>query len=73
MTREDCSCYGPSRVGHVSRYPGDSQGRAFFTRAKTDLAFNNIDRPIPVNNVGSDLAKAMKARPFSYQFFRVAS
>jgi hypothetical protein len=35
-------------------------------------AFNNIDRPIPVNKLGSELAKAMKARPFSYQFFRVA-
>jgi hypothetical protein len=32
-------------------------------------AFNNIDRPMPLNHVGSELAKAMKARPFSYQFF----
>jgi hypothetical protein len=36
-------------------------------------AFNNIDRPIPVNKLGNELAKPMKARPFSYQFFRVAS
>jgi hypothetical protein len=33
-------------------------------------AFNNIDRPTPLNKVGSELAKAMSARPFSYQFFR---
>ncbi|HTW58704.1 MAG TPA: hypothetical protein VMD99_11265 [Terriglobales bacterium] len=33
-------------------------------------AFNNIDRPIPLNKVGTDLGKAMTARPFSYQFFR---
>lgn len=35
-------------------------------------AFNNIDKPVPVNKVGSELGKAMSARPFSYQFFRVA-
>jgi hypothetical protein len=33
-------------------------------------AFNNVDVPIPVNKVGSELGKAMTARPFSYQFFR---
>jgi hypothetical protein len=33
-------------------------------------AFNNIDRPVPLNKVGSELGKAMSARPFSYQFFR---
>lgn len=33
-------------------------------------AFNNIDKPLPLNNVGSELGKAMSARPFSYQFFR---
>ena len=33
-------------------------------------AFNNIDKPLPLNKVGSDLGKAMSARPFSYQFFR---
>ncbi len=33
-------------------------------------AFNNIDKPVPLNNVGSELGKAMSARPFSYQFFR---
>jgi hypothetical protein len=33
-------------------------------------AFNNIDKPLPVNRVGSELGKAMSARPFSYQFFR---
>ncbi len=33
-------------------------------------AFNNIDKPIPLNKVGSELSKAMSARPFSYQFFR---
>jgi hypothetical protein len=33
-------------------------------------AFNNIDKPIPLNKVGSELGKAMSARPFSYQFFR---
>ncbi len=35
-------------------------------------AFNNIDKPVPLNQetVGSELAKAMSARPFSYQFFR---
>lgn len=33
-------------------------------------AFNNIDKPLPLNNVGNELAKAMRARPFSYQFFR---
>jgi hypothetical protein len=32
-------------------------------------AFNNIDQPMPLNHVGNELAKAMKARPFSYQFF----
>jgi hypothetical protein len=35
-------------------------------------AFNNIDKPLPVNKVGSELGKAMSARPFSYQFFRAA-
>jgi len=35
-------------------------------------AFNNIDGPVPLNKVGSELAKAMSARPFSYQFFRAA-
>jgi hypothetical protein len=33
-------------------------------------AFNNIDRPMPLNKVGEELSKAMHARPFSYQFFR---
>jgi hypothetical protein len=33
-------------------------------------AFNNIDRPIPLIKVGSELGKAMSAKPFSYQFFR---
>jgi len=33
-------------------------------------AFNNVDKPIPLPQVGEDLAKAMAARPFSYQFFR---
>ena len=33
-------------------------------------AFNNIDKPLPLNKVGSELGKAMRARPFSYQFFR---
>jgi hypothetical protein len=33
-------------------------------------AFNNIDRPVPLNKAGSELTKAMSARPFSYQFFR---
>ena len=33
-------------------------------------AFNNIDLPVPLNKVGSELGKAMSARPFSYQFFR---
>ncbi|HEY3974137.1 MAG TPA: hypothetical protein VGM18_14110 [Candidatus Sulfotelmatobacter sp.] len=33
-------------------------------------AFNNIDHPMPLNNAGSELARAMSARPFSYQFFR---
>jgi len=33
-------------------------------------AFNNLDRPIPLNRVSSELAKAMNARPFSYQFLR---
>lgn len=32
-------------------------------------AFNNIDRPIPISHVHAELAKAMTARPFSYQFF----
>jgi hypothetical protein len=32
-------------------------------------AFNNIDQPMPLHHVGSKLAKAMSARPFSYQFF----
>lgn len=32
-------------------------------------AFNNIDRPIPVNHVGAELERAMRARPFTYQFF----
>ncbi len=33
-------------------------------------AFNNIDKPLPLDKAGSELAKAMSARPFSYQFFR---
>jgi hypothetical protein len=33
-------------------------------------AFNNIDQPVPLKKVGSELGKAMSARPFSYQFFR---
>jgi hypothetical protein len=33
-------------------------------------AFNNIDKPFPLNKVGRELGKAMSARPFSYQFFR---
>jgi hypothetical protein len=33
-------------------------------------AFNNIDQPVLLNKVGSELARAMSARPFSYQFFR---
>jgi hypothetical protein len=32
-------------------------------------AFNNIDKPLPLNSIGSELGKAMSARPFSYQFF----
>jgi hypothetical protein len=35
-------------------------------------AFNNIDKPMPLTKVGPELGKAMTARPFSYQFFRVA-
>jgi hypothetical protein len=35
-------------------------------------AFNNIDRPTVLNQVSPELAKAMSARPFSYQFFRVS-
>jgi hypothetical protein len=35
-------------------------------------AFNNIDLPIPVHKVGSELGRAMSARPFSYQFLRTA-
>jgi hypothetical protein len=34
-------------------------------------AFNNIDKPTPLTKVGSELGKAMSARPFSYQFFRI--
>jgi hypothetical protein len=34
-------------------------------------AFNNIDAPVPLEQVGPELAKAMQARPFSYQGFRV--
>lgn len=33
-------------------------------------AFNNIDGMIQLNNVGSELDNAMRARPFSYQFFQ---
>jgi len=33
-------------------------------------AFNNVDKPVPLKKVGSELAKAISARPFSYQFFR---
>lgn len=33
-------------------------------------AFNNIDKPLPLNRVESELGKAMSVRPFSYQFFR---
>lgn len=33
-------------------------------------AFNNIDGPVPVAKVGTELGKAMSARPFNYQFFR---
>ena len=34
-------------------------------------AFNNIDNPLPLGEVDGELARAMSARPFSYQFFRV--
>jgi len=34
-------------------------------------AFNNLDLPVPLHEVGPELAKAMSARPFSYQAFRV--
>jgi hypothetical protein len=33
-------------------------------------AFNNIDEPVAISNVGSELEKAMAAHPFSYQFFQ---
>jgi hypothetical protein len=33
-------------------------------------AFNNIDEPVPITKVGTELEQAMAARPFSYQFFR---
>ena len=33
-------------------------------------AFNNTDRPVQLGYVGPELARAMSARPFSYQFFR---
>lgn len=33
-------------------------------------AFNKIDKPVPLDKAGSELGKAMSARPFSYQFFR---
>lgn len=33
-------------------------------------AFNNIDKPVPISKVESELEKAMSARPFSYQFFQ---
>lgn len=33
-------------------------------------AFNNIDGPLQLTKVGTELGKAMSARPFSYQFFR---
>ncbi len=33
-------------------------------------AFNNIDHPVPLKKAGDQLARAMIARPFSYQFFR---
>jgi hypothetical protein len=35
-------------------------------------AFNNVDQPVPLKKVGSELEKAMSARPFSYQFFRAS-
>lgn len=34
-------------------------------------AFNNLDGIIPMSSVGDQLSKAMNARPFAYQFFRV--
>ncbi len=34
-------------------------------------AFNNIEEPVQLNKVGTELKKAMSARPFSYQCFRV--
>jgi len=36
-------------------------------------AFNNIDKPVPLAKIGTDLGMAMRARPFSYQFFRQTS
>ncbi len=33
-------------------------------------AFNNIDNPILINQIGDELATAMSARPFSYQFLK---
>ena len=36
-------------------------------------AFNNIDAPVPIGKVGSELGTAMSARPFSYQFFRTVN
>ncbi len=35
-------------------------------------AFNNVDKPVPLQQAGSELGEAMSARPFSYQFFRAA-
>jgi len=33
-------------------------------------AFNNVDKATPLSKVGTELGKAMSARPFNYQFFR---
>jgi len=36
-------------------------------------AFNSIDHPIPVTNVVGELERAIRARPFGYQFFQRAA
>jgi hypothetical protein len=79
----------PDRIMHLTAPPGsvtlaDTRGihkgelslrgnRLILYFGLEGSAFNNIDHPIPLNHIGTELAKAMSARPFSYQFLRRAS
>jgi hypothetical protein len=86
LSENEVNAVCPERVVHLSAPAGsvtltDTRGihkgelasrghRLILYFGLEGSAFNNIDRPILMNKLGADLAKAMSARPFSYQFFR---